>query len=314
MRRGRHVDGFARDRIEDEACIFAYARVVELHHRRHAEDGKVERVAQAQFAIRAARVRVRRRNGDARHDIARTLGPRADAVVDVEILDRYLAFAGWSGQVDACPIGLQHRRGVGGVDRKAFGTASGDAADVAVFFHAVAQRFAPVEVLVVIIAARIDADVAADGAHVAQLRRGNRRCGGRESGIAAAHDVVFGDRRERGERAERQAADVVVADEAQVGDRPQADQHFGREQALLHVRVQVGAARHRQRVGAMLGEQCDGLVGGARGDVGERRQAQHERLFIGRAAGALPARRTTGLETRSCCPATARSRRYPRGR
>ena len=58
-----------------------------------------------------------------------------------------------------------------------FGLAGRDPAGLAVLLHAEVDRLAPLVVLVVVVAARVEAEVAAERAHVAQVRRRDLRRG-----------------------------------------------------------------------------------------------------------------------------------------
>ena len=149
-------------------------------------------------------------------------------------------------ETDAGAESDKRGRGVGGRDGDALRAARSDATDVAVLFHAVTERFAPIEVLVVVVAARVEADVAADRTHVAKLWCRDHGGGLGQRGVPGLHDPALGDVGQRGERADLKSGAFVEADVAQTGDRAQADQHLGREETLLHVGVKIGAARDDQ--------------------------------------------------------------------
>ncbi len=68
----------------------------------------------------------------------------------------------------------QHRRHVTRRDGIATLAIRGDPADIAALLEAEIERFSSRLRLVVIVAARIEARIAAEGAHLAQLRRGGR--------------------------------------------------------------------------------------------------------------------------------------------
>src|SRR5207247_3046634 len=89
-----------------------------------------------------------------------------DAVVVVEILERDLAFASRRDELHAGADRHQRRRAVGRRHRHAALARGGDPADRAVLLQAEVDRLAPFVILVVVIAARIEAQVAADRAHV----------------------------------------------------------------------------------------------------------------------------------------------------
>ena len=106
-------------------------------------------------------------------------------------------------------------------DREAARARRRDAADDRrMRLHAVALGRAPEERLVVPVAARVEAEVAADRAHVAQLRRRDRAGGLRERRVLRHHRRMRGDLGER--RAGADAEPVAVADLARALARGRA--------------------------------------------------------------------------------------------
>src|SRR5579859_6220591 len=85
----------------------------------------------------------------------------------VEVVERNAAGSACTGDFDFGVQAQQGGRRVAGKCRPAFRPAGSDVAQVAIFLDAEAAAFAPGERLVVPEAARVEADVAADGAHVA---------------------------------------------------------------------------------------------------------------------------------------------------
>ena len=87
-------------------------------------------------------------------------------------------------QGDLGAEGPQDRRRVGGGDGPAARAAGRHQADVAVLLHAEADRPAPLVGLVVVVAARVDADVAPERPHVAELGRRDHAGRPREGRVA----------------------------------------------------------------------------------------------------------------------------------
>ena len=135
----------------------------------------------------------------------------------IEIGDVDRALAGRRDEPHARAERLQHRRRVGRRHREARRARRRDPARLAVLLHAVADRPAPLVGLVVVGAARVEAEVAADRRHVAQMRRRDLRRGLPQAGTARAQPLVAHERRQRRRRADR-AAPPLWRTSARAGD------------------------------------------------------------------------------------------------
>src|SRR5205814_7738340 len=95
-----------------------------------------------------------------------------DTVLAVELRERHLTGAVRVLEMHARPEREERGHSVGARDREAAGARDRDTTDdVGIGLHAEAFGGAPEEGLVVPIAARVEADVPADRAHVPELRR-----------------------------------------------------------------------------------------------------------------------------------------------
>ena len=177
-------------------------------------------------------------------------------------------------QLNARPEGHEHGRRVRRVRRHALLPHAGDVADVSILLQAVPERAAPELGLVVVGAAGVQADVAAQGPHVAQL--GSRHLpGGRGQRREPAPHL--GTSRHRGQRLrspDHQGA-ALSPEPPHPGYPPERDQVVGGEEPMLHVGDEIGASRHGHRTAPPAVQQPHGLVDGSRPVVAERRQAQH---------------------------------------
>ncbi len=192
---------------------------------------------------------------------------------------------------------------------------------MAILLHAVADGRPPEFGLVVVVAARVHAEVAADGARVAQGRRRDEGGGAGDGRPALANDRMVRDVGEGRHRAEGEGP--IGLDSMRLREAPERHQDAGRELAPLHVRIEVRAAGHGHRVRAVVREQTRGVARGAGGGVAERRQPQHLALLMAGAPDPRPApspappapaaRRERSRDTRSRASADADSaRRGPR--
>ena len=120
-----------------------------------------------------------------------------EARIVVELGKRDFALAGTRDQADACAKSDQRGRGVRGGDRHALRASRRDPAGGAVFFQAEIDGFSPLVALIVVIAARIQADVSAERGHVADLRSGNQRGRLRQRGQSVSKARVRRDFRKR---------------------------------------------------------------------------------------------------------------------
>ncbi len=84
-----------------------------------------------------------------------------------------MPLAGARNQADAGAKSDQRGRCVRGGDRHAFRASWRDPARGSVFLQAKVNRFSPFVVLIVVIAAGVQAEVSAEGGHVSNVRRGH---------------------------------------------------------------------------------------------------------------------------------------------
>src|SRR2546427_3221246 len=242
LRGGSDEHGPRRNGGDRDARV-ADGRALETHGRGEADDGEVERVAIAQLEVGAAPV-VLERQLDRRHDVAPLEGEVADAVLAVEVGDRDTALSlrvrDDGGRAERDKRG--HR--VGARDREAArGRCRNTADDARVRLHAVALGSPPEERLVVPVAPRVEADVPADRAHVAELRSAHDlgRLGERRVSLADAG--IPGERRQRGSRADHEL--TVLLDAGRVPDVRQRHEDLRRELAALHVGEEIRPTGHQ---------------------------------------------------------------------
>src|SRR6185436_9172868 len=95
-------------------------------------------------------------------DLVGTSGQVVHAVVAVQIVELDLALASGRAQYDAGAEREERGRGVGRGDREAARASRGDPAHLAVLLHAERDGLAPFERLIVVVAARVEAQVAAE--------------------------------------------------------------------------------------------------------------------------------------------------------
>src|SRR5439155_18940466 len=157
------------NRTQHQADILDHP-VGQLYCRGHTQDRKIERAATAEFLVRHAPAGVVCKV-DARQDLVGTTRQIVDAVVAEEIASLDAALATGADQFQSRAQRNGDGRGVGARDGPAAAAVGGDPADGAVLLHAEVDAFAPVVVLVVIRAARVQAQVAAERAHAAQVGR-----------------------------------------------------------------------------------------------------------------------------------------------
>src|SRR5262249_6069734 len=165
---------------------------------------------------------------------------------------------------------------VGGGHGKAARARRGHPADRAVPLHAEADRLPPLVILVVIIAASVEAEVPANRSHVAQVRRRDLLCGLAQTvqSRSAGRVELANQAAERHARAER--VTVTVPDLLQLGDLAQADERSRRLLPALYVRNELGSARPHQRVAGAGGrKQVDRFGAAPRRNETEPWQSHH---------------------------------------
>src|ERR1700722_649693 len=96
------------------------------------------------------------------------------AIAGIELVERNLARAVGSCDFNGRVETEQSWRRISGKCGPALRSARSDVAEIAVFLDAEAAALAPSQRLVVPEATRVEADVAPDGTHITQNRRGNR--------------------------------------------------------------------------------------------------------------------------------------------
>ena len=157
-------------------------------------------------------------------------------------------------ELDHCIECDERGRGISGRNRHAALARRSHPADLSVFLQAEVDRLAPLVGLVVVGAARVEAQVAAERAHVAQVWRRDLSCRlAKRSRRLLALDH-FG---------QRQAGAEGAVQFFQLVDLPERDQHLRRLMAALHVRQQIGAAGDQHRTRAFAGEDLCRLRYGA---------------------------------------------------
>ena len=82
---------------------------------------------------------------------------------------------------------------IAGLHGPAFRASRRHPTHVAVLLQTEVDRLAPFIILIVIIAARVEQQIAANGSHVAQYRRGDRARGTGDYGVVAFNDWVLDD-------------------------------------------------------------------------------------------------------------------------
>ena len=90
----------------------------------------------------------------------------------------------------------------------------------------------------------------------------------------ACDEGMFYDFRQRSQCPDFQLL-FVEANEPQVLCRPKTDEHFGREQTLLHVRIKIGTARNDQCIRSMGRKERGGFSSAAGRLITKGRQAEH---------------------------------------
>ena len=265
-------DGARADRAEDEPGFLDHFS----HHASRGADGEdreVERAPPAALQVGRAPARVRG-DVDLREDLVGALGQVHDPVVGEQRVERDRALALARRQRHARAEGQERRRRVGRGDGPAAGRAGSDPADSPVLLHAEVDRLAPLVGLIVVVAASVEAEVAAERPHVAEMR-----CRDRESRFCERR-VGFSQALVRSQLGQRevgtQSCGPVHRRSAQDLDPLEPDDDLGRLLAALHVRPQVGPAGHDLSLSALVGEDRARRREIARADVPEPRESHHE--------------------------------------
>src|SRR2546427_2348039 len=273
---GRRVGsrpGLGGDRAEGDR---GFLDRVTFHPERHrdAQHREVEGAAPAQLEIGGAPA-FRGRQHDVRQDLAGLLAQILDAVVLVEGADGNDALPLGADQPDLRAQAPEHGRRVGRGHRPAAVAAGGDEADLPVLLHAEVDGLPPLVGLVVVVAARVDAHVAADRAHVAELRARDQPRRRGESWIAPRDLGMLRHGGQDGPRADGHPRVGRAPRADQVAYAAETNQHGGLELAALHVRIEISAARHQHGLGPVVGYELDRIRHRDGGQVCERRQSHH---------------------------------------
>jgi hypothetical protein len=138
-----------------------------------------------------------------------------DAVGNEEVIDGDGARARARSNLDLGAEDHEHRRRVRRMGGDAAFALRNDVTMNAILLEAEAQRLAPEVRLVVIRAARVETQVAAQRAHVTELRTGDQRRGTRQRGEVTQHDRVARQPAQGDERPEVQSI-LILADEVQL--------------------------------------------------------------------------------------------------
>src|SRR5664279_4033367 len=183
-------------------------------------------------------------------------------VFDIEFAQRNAALAFWTGSINLGAEHEQSRRKIAGESGMAALSLRGNVADIAAIFQAIGVGAPPPFALIVINAAGIEAQIAANGRHDA-VTWPRDRCGGlRERAILAGDRRVASQRGDGHTRADRHAA-AVSLDLGQFVDAGEIDQQIRTADATPHVHQQIGAARD-EAAARMLETRRDRLFDGAR--------------------------------------------------
>src|SRR5581483_2353487 len=168
----------------------------------------------------------------------------------------------------------QRGRGVTGKNRPAFRASGRDMAQVTIFLDAEPTRLSPCERLVVPEAARVEADVSPDCAHVAQHGRGDRGRSFGQHRIMLPQKLRMLDVGKRGKCANLNGVSVLRTNSLQAGNMADIEQIFRLEELLPHGRNEIGAASNHTDVTNVFSEIADRVFDGARPEQLKGGQAQ----------------------------------------
>src|SRR5262249_1322015 len=131
------------------------------------EHGKIERLAPAELAVGGAKARGGRQT-DAGENLVVAFGQIVNTVAPVQRLGLEGALSLLRRRVEAGAVGAPDGGGVARRNRQTDFALGSDPADRTVALHAEVDGAAPLVVLIVIVAAGVQADVPPDRPHVAQ--------------------------------------------------------------------------------------------------------------------------------------------------
>src|SRR5882724_6387557 len=176
FRRVRRNQRTGRCRAYYDSRILDHTLTGKARRGSYGQYGEVERTATAQLPVRALPA-VERIQQDFGEDFIGPAPDVVDAVIVVELGKRDFTLAGARDQADTGAKSDQRRRGVRGGDCHAFRTSRRDPARGSVFLQAKVNCLSPFVVLIVVVAAGVQAEVSAEGRHVSNVRRGHQ-CSG----------------------------------------------------------------------------------------------------------------------------------------
>src|SRR5262249_24790829 len=221
-------------------------------------------------------------------------------VTDIELLERNGARSAGSREIDCGVERQQSRREIAAEGRKANAPAFRcHVADVAGRLEAMIVGGAPPFALVIVEAARVEADIAADRPHVAMSWPGDAAGGLRYYRVVPQHVFVRGELGEL-DRGPDLEGPRVGPDRAQLLDLVDVDEHRWRDDATPDIDHQVGAAAEEPAIG-MARARLDHLVERGRPHKRKLRQGVHRASVFAFAASRLRARRrlSSAANTRS---------------
>src|SRR6185295_14638737 len=170
------------------------------------------------------------------------------------------------------------RRKIGGLNRPALGARRRDPANVAVFLHAEVDAFAPLVILIVVIAPRVEQQVAADRSHVSEYRSRDEPSSVCDKRIILIDNRMIAEIRQRNGRADHHSALAIASDFAQLFQASNRYHGLGSLLAALHIWIEVGASGDKHRVGSEVGHHRYGVLHLSWREVFEFRESHHKRI------------------------------------
>src|ERR1019366_7405576 len=226
----------------------------------HAGQWKVDGAAYPHFFIGGCMRRCRQMHR--RDELAGGQSEMGLAVFDIEFTQRNTPLALRAGNVDFGAEHEQGRRQVAGESGMTALSLWGNVTDISAIFQTIGVGAPPPFALIVINAAGIEAQIAANGCHDAVTGPGDRFGGLRERAILAGGCRVASQRGDGHTRADRHPA-AVGLDLGQFIDAGEIDQQIRAADATPHVHEQVGATRD-EAAARMLDTRRNRLFDGAR--------------------------------------------------
>src|SRR6266513_1862488 len=232
----------ARDAPEDDARLH-HPSPLPLDPRRDAEHREVERSAAAELVVHRIPA-IRRREPYLGEDLVRLLRKVIDPVVVIEPRRRHDALAARGG-ADEHVVRAEchhHRRHVGRADGPAARGRGRHPADVPVLLHAEVDRLAPLVRLIVVIAARVEAEVPAQGSHVPEQWGADEPRSGRHRVVPIPYGWVGLKLREREARTKRYRSPLPAPQVPQLGHAHERDDRARLLMPAFHVGIEICAA------------------------------------------------------------------------